>query len=230
MRIIGTRLILAATVVTAGLFAGCNRDEQANRTPPPGKAPAVPAPVEVPTPATKPVEHAAVAPSYLFIKKVPPPAGAAQSQSQAQPSTDENPNDMGPSVAFAAARLAFTGKGGHGLVAVLFSDDPKEALKDNWTGDRYKFRMPLLITDRSQIDGRPYRMERPFDSSEEDTQEGIFFHGDDVHLEPIDLDVRFEMDNGKVLVKMGGLFKQVDPNRGEVQWYHVRGVLRATMD
>lgn len=228
MRIAWMRILLAAAAVMAGFFAGCDKKEQASHTPPPGQAPAVRAPAEVPQPATKPTTTAdADAPnSYLFIKKVPAPTPSGQAQPDA---AEENPDDFGPSIQFARARLTFTGKGGQHLVVKLYSDDPKEALKDNWNGNRYIFSMPLEITERSQIDGRPYRMYVAPDSTE-DTRFGIFLHGDDEHLEPIDLDVRFEVQGAKVVIAIGGLFKQLDPIKGDVQWYHVRGVLRANME
>lgn len=217
-------LVSGVAAVLGCAIAGCNRSEQADHTPPPGQEPAVPAPVSVPAPATQPISPKAYLPSFLYIKEVPDPR-----KSQTTEVAPADPAVWGPTVQFARARLSIVGKGGHALSAVLFSDDPKEALKDNWTGDRYLFRMPLRINDRKAIDGYRYRWTNSLEGADE-TDSGIFLRGDSEHIEPVDLDVQFVVDGSTVKVWLGGLFKQFDPGTGETHWYHVRGIIHTSME
>jgi hypothetical protein len=204
--------------MTAIVVAGCDSGQEADKTPPADQPAKVTPPTTVPSTAAQ-ASEVDLGPSYLFIKEVPDPR-----LSQAEVgNTPVDPNDWGPSFQFPRAKLAFTGKGGHRLTAVLFSDDPKEAIKSSYEGDRYIFRMPLQITDRTQLDGTVYRMAIPFDDGD-DTSDGIWRKKDAEHLEPIDLAVRFDIEGSKVKVGVGGLFKQSGPG-GETHWYHVRGLI-----
>jgi hypothetical protein len=114
-------------------------------------------------------------------------------------------------VQFPPARLHISGKVDEPVTALLFSDDPKEAINKDWAGDRYYFSMPLaqLAGDDRQLDG----VEWPFiasTSDKEETGNGIFLHGDQFHLEPVQARVRFEGMAPHLLVRLAGEFLQYD--------------------
>jgi hypothetical protein len=232
--------VTACAAAMALAVAGCDSGTSAdNAVPPPPDQPAkVSPPTSVPSPlvpvvgptspATKPAapDPVAAAPSYLFLKEVPDPR-----KSQAGGGAADDPNDFGKSVEFPRARLRLTGKGGHNVVALLYSDDPKEALKGNWAGDRYYFRMPLQISDRRQIDGTQYRMVADLDGTEE-SGNGVFLKGDQDHLEPVDLWVIFETQGPRTVASIGGLFKLSDADApgGEPRWFQVKGIVQAVAE
>jgi hypothetical protein len=226
-----------ALAVSAGCDSGASSE---NVVPPVPDQPAkVSPPTSVPTPllpavgpaATQPVatDPLASAPSYLYLKEVPDPR-KTQAAAGTGGSADD-PNDFGKAVEFPRARLRLTGKGGHNVVALLYSDDPKEALKANWAGDRYYFRMPLQITDRRQIDGSQYRMVAELDGTDE-TSNGVFLKGDEAHLEPVDLWVIFENQGPRTVASIGGLFKLSDADNpaGEPRWFQVKGIVQAVAE
>jgi len=210
----------AAVAVVVG---GCDSGREADKTPPPNQ----PAKVSPPTtvPSTQEASALDNVPTFLFIKQVPDPR---KSQGEAG-AIVVDPKDDGTAFQFPRARLAFTGKGGHQLTAILFSDDPKEAIRNTYEGDRFIFRMPLQITERSQIDGKIYRFAVPLDGAD-DTSDGIWRHKDQEHLEPIDLAVQFYVEGPRVKMAVGGLFKQSDPNGGEPLWYAVKAVISAPLE
>jgi hypothetical protein len=223
-----TKRILAKFGLSAAMaiaVAGCDSgDRQATHTPPADQ----PAKVNPPTtlPATKPVAQVTPGESYLWLREVPDPR-----KSQADAAQPADPDEVGAAVKFPRARLKLTSKGESHLVALLYSDDPKEALKANWQGDRYYFRMPLQISDPKAIDGQPYRMAVGVDDSDE-TSNGVFLRGDRTHLEPIDLSVRFEQQGAQVVVYIGGLFKQQDTTDVNVEprWFHLQGIVQTAVE
>jgi hypothetical protein len=174
-------------------------------------------------PQTRPAE---LADSYLFLREVPPPQWSGQDL--VVPALPD-PENMGEATRFAGARLRLLGKGEGPLVAVLFSNDPKEAITQKWQGNRYYFRMPLRVSDASKLDQSPYRLRVSRDDADE-TTEGVYLAGDRYHLEPIDLSVEFTPIGSQVwAVSLGGLFKLYDNEdvAAAPRWFFVQGIVHA---
>lgn len=197
------------------------------------KAPNTPAIVNPPTTLPSPELASAKLPaipmsSYLWLREVSDPR-KSQADAAVETSTDADPN--GVAVQFPRARLRLSGKGEDRMVAMLYSDDPKEAINKGWQGDRYYFRMPLRVGSVDQLDDAPYRMAVPFEGQDE-TSNGVFRMGDRYHMEPIDLSVVFEPQGNQVKISLGGLFKQYDTTdvSAEPKWFHVQGILQAVVE
>ena len=223
----------AALALAAG--AGCDGDSGRGTTPPPGAPAAVNPPTTLPAPNETAATAAAPAPasqptaSYLWIHEVPDPR---KSQADDAAAGTSRVDETWTPVQFPRARLRLAHKGEDKLVALLYSDDPKEAISKNWQGDRYYFRMPLpYVPDAKALDGAPYRMSVPLEGAEETTN-GVFLKGDRYHLEPVDLSVRFEVQGGLVNVYVGGRFKQYDTTdvEAEPRWFHLQGIVQAVAD
>jgi hypothetical protein len=166
-----------------------------------GKAPEMSLPATRPAPA---VVVAAQQPSFLYIKYLPDnPGGADDAGAPA--------NDFGTPFQFPPARLHMTGKPDEPVTALVFSDDPKEAMEKDWAGDRYYFSMTLQTTvgDDRQLDGLDWIYSASLTEKEE-TGNGIFLHGDQYHLEPVQARVHFDGQAPHLLVKIAGEFLQYD--------------------
>lgn len=217
------KLILSVVglgVVGVGVWAASDflRDGGAGGPPLPGStagpsvatAPISAKPREMKLPDTRPVPPAATVaaaqqPSYLYIKYLPDDSKAADD------SDAPRANDFGTPVQFPPARLHVSSKADEPPSVLLFSDDPKEAINKDWAGDRYYFSMAFQqpIGDDRQLDG----VDWPFTASsseKEETGNGIFLHGDQYHLEPVQAIVHFEGVAPHMLVKVAGQFLQYD--------------------
>lgn len=200
--------------------------------PGPGKTAAAPKSPAAKAPQTPP-GRAAVAtvpapPSYLYIKYLP---DAPESAGGAADGAVSPGNDLGTPHPFPAARLRVSSKGDRGddaIAAMLFSDDPKEAMDKNWTGDRYYFsinfqQLPGFKRLEDRLDGAQW-VYTASETEHEENGNGIFLHGDQIHLEPISMWVQIEGKAPNLLVKLGGMFLQYDtadpdakPKRCQVQ-------------
>ena len=225
-----------ATLSALAVMGGCDRDARKEN-----EQVTTPAAVQPPTPTAASVDPApqlasstqpaagptvdAPAVSYLFFKEVPDPT-------QSQEGAVVDPSDYGDKIAFPRARIRLSGKGETHLTAYLYSDDPKEAIRRNWQGHRYSFRMPLRVASADHLDEADYRLKVNFVGADE-TSNGVYLTGDRFHLEPIDLSVRFESVGPKLVrLYIGGLFKQFDTTEvdAEPRWFHVRGIVDAAVD
>lgn len=233
----GRTLVLGGALVL-GSVVGCDGDAgRGGTTPPPGTPAAVEPPTTLPAPAgessttPKPAAAPASQPStsYLWIREVPDPR---KSQADFVPGAAQV-DESWTAVQFPRARLRLTQKGDDKLVALLYSDDPKEAISKDWQGDRYYFRMPLPhVPDAAALDNAPYRMSAPLDGEADETTDGVFLKGDRFHLVPVDLSVRFELQGGLVNLYVGGRFKQYDTTdvEAEPRWFHLQGIVQAAVD
>ena len=91
------------------------------------------------------------------------------------------------------------------------SPTTQEAINKDWAGDRYYFSLALqqpLGEDKS-LDGRDWYCTSSL-SEREETGNGIFLHGDQYHLEPVQAIVHFEGLAPHLLVKIAGQFLQYD--------------------
>ena len=69
-------------------------------------------------------------------------------------------NINGVATVFPPARMRLEHDGEH-LVALLFSDDPREALKNNYTGNSFYLRMQLDIGDAAELAQTEWRFQAP---------------------------------------------------------------------
>jgi hypothetical protein len=143
----------------------------------------------------------------------PATRAAATTQSPATTTTAKAPpptfmNINGGRVVFPAARLRLEEDDGH-LVALLFSDDPREALKENYAGNSFYLKMELDVAEISELAKAQWHYTAPSASQREDSPYGIFLNGRKVQLQPFDVQARFR-PNGGVTVLIAGQFQMID--------------------
>lgn len=205
-------LFAAVAVASLSIPFGCDRTsgpEAATTGPDSAKPPivkpaeAIALPTTVPSVATAP---APMQPSFLYLKYIPDPDDSSATNDTVPVATAD---DLGSAQCFPAARLRITGHD-ESLTALLFSDDPKEAIAKGWNGDRYYFRMPLQQgVDAKHIDGAEW-LYTTSPTDKEETGNGVFLGGDRMHLEPISMRVGFEGSGPNIVVRISGQFLLFD--------------------
>jgi hypothetical protein len=95
----------------------------------------------------------------------------------------------GLTLMFPPARLKLEADGAH-LTALLFSDDPPEAIKDDYQGNSYYLPMPLEIDDVKDLASASWSR-RAQSSDRDDSPYGISLNGRKVHLQPYDARAQF---------------------------------------
>ena len=95
------------------------------------------------------------------------------------------------------------------VVALLFSDDPREALKDNYKGNSFYIRMELDISDTTELSSATWHYAAPSAAEREDSPYGIFLTGRAVQLRPFKVDAAFRQDENVTIV-MVGQFEVID--------------------
>jgi hypothetical protein len=185
-----TRLSLVAAAVGAAVLSGAGGG--CDRSAPPQQPP-VPTPV---APATSPV---AVAPA--------PAAGPATTPTSRPTSSLINVN--GHMTVFPAARLRLESDGQR-LVALLFSDDPKDALRDNYTGNSFYLRFDLDVDDPGKLLDATWHYTAPSSGDQEDSPYGIYLGGRKLQLQPYDFSGRFKATEEGTEVLFTGQFKVLD--------------------
>jgi hypothetical protein len=126
--------------------------------------------------ASNPVAH----------KPSPDPEQTATTRSAGPPVVlivDEQPREFPP------ARLVVESRNGK-TVALLMSDDPKEAIDDDYTGNSYY----LEVRFDEEIDSLRDRVwqHQATSSDRADSPDGIFLEGNRKQLQPFDVKVHFE--------------------------------------
>jgi hypothetical protein len=190
VQFLSTAACLAAGVMLAS--AGCDRSA------PPQQA-AAPAP--------------AVAPSTA-------PAATASDATTA-PSTTQPTSSLinvnGHMTVFPAAKLRIESDGQH-LVALLFSDDPKDALKDNYTGNSFYLRFDLDVDSPDKLLDATWHYTAPSSGGgdrDSDSPYGIYLGGRKLQLQPFDFAGRFKQgDEGMTEALFSGQFKILDDTAG----------------
>ena len=192
-RCAGAALLLGVALAATGLSGGCEEPQPAPAPPPGDVAPAT-------TPATKPM---------------PATAPATQPVSSVM-------NIGGHASVFPPARLRLETDGLH-LIALLFSDDPRDALKDNYTGNSFYLRMELDIDDPAKLADATWQYATRSTSEREDSPYGIYLGGRKVRLSPFQVTGRFKVNQGEptgvTSVLFSGQFIIVDEStrRGPAQ-------------
>jgi len=177
-------------------------------------------------------QPAAVPSSSAGAPATPPAAVAAATTTAAAPASQPassliNINDR--MVVFPAARLRLESDGQH-VVAMLFSDDPKDALKDYYTGNSIYLRMELDIDDAEKLAEARWHYTAPSSGDREDSPYGIYLGGKKVQLQPFDVRGAFKVDEGgNTAVLISGQFQVVDdtPSKGPPQLVPVAANLPA---
>ncbi len=92
------------------------------------------------------------------------------------------------------------------LTVLLFSDDPPQAIKDNYTGNSFYLQMPLAIANPEDLDLTTWRHQA---RSQErlDTPFGIYLNGRKIQLQPYNVSATFTpTDHQLTLVHLTGQF------------------------
>jgi hypothetical protein len=93
-------------------------------------------------------------------------------------------------VDFPPAKMRVSASDGK-VLGLLFSDDPKDALNDQYTGHSFYFEMPLEVPEPKDFMAAGWRYTA--DSNDrQDTPYGIFLDGHQRQLQPLDTQIRFE--------------------------------------
>jgi hypothetical protein len=168
-----------------------------------------------------------------------PSDDAAQTAAATQPagrSSDTQPASSfltvdGRITKFPSARLRLT-KTDDGVRALLFSDDPKEAISASYGGNSFYFDVPLKIAEPAEIAEADYSYRAPSSDSEEDSPNGIFLNGMRVHLQPQDIVITFDGDSPKVMAHVAGRFLVVNTTAQSApgQFVPVTGTLFMTAE
>ena len=210
----------------ATVLAACDRSTQVQKThtaPAPEGAP-IPAQVAV-NPPTAPTTRPDTAPapdapadalaSYLYFQYPTDASGQSSDPVTGSP-VDLAAHPWGVARQFPPARLRLHGKGDEGVSAMLFSDDPKEAINKNYTGDSYYFLVKLpQVAGVQQIDGARFWFQTsPHDR--EDSPNGIFLRGDRYRLEPTNAIIHFEGTPPHATVHVRGHFLQADNSNPKI--------------
>lgn len=125
----------------------------------------------------------------------------ATTQAVTQPSISVMIID-GQRVVFPAARLRLEDSGDH-LNALLFSDDPPEAIRDTYQGNSFYMQMALDIDDVQSLPGTIWTHKEPSQTQREDTPYGIYLAGRKTQLVPYDVRAKFSTDSPTRLMVAG---------------------------
>jgi len=139
-------------------------------------------------------------------------------------------NVDGHSTVFPSARLRIERDSDH-LVATVFSDDPREALKDNYTGNSFYLKMDLDISDPALLDQTTWHFTAPSSADRDDSPYGVFLAGRKTQLQPYDVQARFRRESsGAITVLLAGQFQVVETTPGPARMLPVAAELLARVD
>ncbi len=150
------------------------------------------------------------APQNTATKAGPRPT-SMPATTQATPSfiwIDQHPYEFPP------ARLMLKNED-EKVVALLFSDDPPNAIDDNYTGNSFYLEMPLETAEEGKLTGASWVYKAP-NSERVDTVSGVFLEGRRKHLQPFDVRVEFESAASPVKVLIGGTFLLFESDNDQV--------------
>jgi hypothetical protein len=184
-------LLASAVLLFAAVAAGCD-DRSASR-PASRTAGRSDAPAGVETPA-------AVEANAQTASASQPASRPAQTQPAVAYLTID-----GQIMQFPSARLRLT-RTDEGVRALLFSNDPKEAIAADYQGNSFYFDVPLKIADPKDIADAEYAYKAPTSETEEDSPNGIFVHGMRTHLQPQDIAITFDGESPNVMARVAGRF------------------------
>ncbi len=108
-------------------------------------------------------------------------------------------------VLFPPAILRLSISKGH-VNARLSSDDPPEAIQDNYHGNSFDLIMALNISDTSEIDHAVWEFAPAVAMPTRESGYGIFLDGQRRRLHPQDVVASFSRDGDHVIIDMKGVF------------------------
>jgi hypothetical protein len=171
-----------STIVLGAALLGCDRSQTAGSATQPSGNPQTSAAHIAPAtaPTTGPVARA---PSILLLDQKP--------------------------ITFPPAIVQLRTRDGQ-MMAILMSDDPKDAIEDNYHGTSFYIEMPLDITDQKDLADYVYRYAAP-STDRTDSPNGIFLDGNRVQLEPANMQVGFTAgEDGSMTVMLSGSFQRFE--------------------
>ena len=115
---------------------------------------------------------------------------------------------------FPAALLQLRRRDGH-LDAILLSDDPKDAISENYHGNSYYLQIPAQANDVKDLLSAPWRYTAP-SNERSDSPDGIFLDGNRLQLQPGDISVRIEGESPLMTVYLSGNFQLFDTHDDKV--------------
>jgi hypothetical protein len=121
---------------------------------------------------------------------------------------DSRPFDFPP------ARLALRSRDDR-IGAVLFSDDPPEAIDDDYAGNSFYLDMTPQLAETGTLAGAHWEFKAP-NSERVDEITGIFLHGKRLHLQPFDVRVSFDGVSSPMTVLIAGTFLQFDSENDQL--------------
>ena len=132
-------------------------------------------------------------------------------------------------VTFPATRLVLQQKEPN-LTLLLFSDDPENAIKADYDGNRYYLEIELDIDDVAHLTAADWHY-KAASIDRADSPNGIFLDGDKKHLQPYDVNIVFTGVGNQITATITGtflLFQGREP--GPPQTVLVQGVLSAELE
>jgi hypothetical protein len=155
--------------------------------------------------AVPPVPTTAPAPSVAVV--TPPATDAIEAADNTPPSCFMMIGHQ--PVQFPPAMMRIQKKDGQ-VIAMLYSDDPKDALSDSYHGNGFYFQLKLDVPDTKFEEAAWIHQS---ESSERvDTPYGIFLDGHHRQLQPQDVRIQLlPSASGGIKVEMAGTFLSVDP-------------------
>src|SRR5207248_1810677 len=151
-------------------------------------------------PATQPAGNPQA--SAARIAAANPPATAPAQRAPSVVLVDQKPYTFPPAI------LQVRERDGQ-LSAVLMSDDPKDAIDDNYRGNSFYLEMPLEITELKDLPTYVYRFVSP-SSDRTDSPNGIFLDGNRLQLQPQQIQVKFDGDESTMTLMLSGQFLQFE--------------------
>ena len=168
-------------IALVALLVGCDRGQTAG-------------------PATQPAGNPQA--SSARIAAANPPATAPAQRAPSVVLIDQKPYTFPPAI------LQVRNRDGQ-LSAVLMSDDPKDAIDDNYHGNSFYLEMPLEITEVKELPTYLYRFVSP-SSDRTDSPNGIFLDGNRLQLQPQQIQVKFDGDESNMSLMVSGYFLQFE--------------------
>jgi hypothetical protein len=184
------------------------------------------------TPSPGPIAPITTAPATATTTTTTGPATQASAVEPASQPATSLMNINGHVTAFPPARLRLE-TDGQNVVALLYSDDPREALKRNYTGNSFYLRMPLDITDPARLADATWNYTAPSGTDREaDSPYGVFLGGRKIALQPFKVSARFKVEGDATTAMVMGNFQVLDdtPGRGPAQVLPVSAEMPVQID
>ena len=214
------RVISAAVglLLAAAAFAGCDDGGGGNSgggSPSPG-----------------PIAPITTAPANGATTSATAPATQASATEPASQPATSLMNINGHVTVFPPARLRLESDG-QNVVALLYSNDPREALRSNYTGNSFYLRMVLDITDPARLADATWNYTAPSGTDREaDSPYGVFLGGRKIALQPFKVSAKFKVEGDATTAMVMGNFQVLDdtPGRGPAQVLPVSAELPVQVD